>query len=313
MHVHRTLVTSLEAARREGYVSRNVAELVDPPRRRKSSRGALSATQARTVLSSTADDRLSSRWMMALLTGARQGECLGLRWRHIDLEQRQLDLAWQLQRVGLRHGCADVTACTEPHHRRPCPPECRKAARTAGRPHICIPADDKRLCNQICAKHVRACPANELDLPRDYDHVQLHGGLCLVAPKTTGSTRVIPIPAALLSSLHARRRGYEAERSAYDIDHDLVWPRLDGQPIEASDDAAAWHLALAAAGVPDVELHAARHTTSTLLLEAGVDVRVIEQIVGHSSAITTRGYQHVSLELARRALDALEDRIQIGG
>ena len=52
-------------------------------------------------------------------------------------------------------------------------------------------------------------------------------------------------------------------------------------------------------------LHAARHTTATLLLEQGVDAEVIKQILGHSQIVTTRGYQHVSLELARRAVDEL--------
>jgi mRNA-degrading endonuclease toxin of MazEF toxin-antitoxin module len=50
-------------------------------------------------------------------------------------------------------------------------------------------------------------------------------------------------------------------------------------------------------------LHEARHTTATLLLEAGVSEAVIIAIMGHSSIAVTRGYQHVSQTLARKAMD----------
>ena len=61
--------------------------------------------------------------------------------------------------------------------------------------------------------------------------------------------------------------------------------------------------------VPGYLLHEARHTTATLLLEAGVDTAIITAILGHSSIVTTRGYQHASQALARRALDDVAARL----
>ena len=60
--------------------------------------------------------------------------------------------------------------------------------------------------------------------------------------------------------------------------------------------------ALAAAGLPHVRLHSARHTTATLLLEAGVPLRTAQEILGQTQALTTARYQHPSLSLQAAAL-----------
>ncbi len=57
--------------------------------------------------------------------------------------------------------------------------------------------------------------------------------------------------------------------------------------------------------------HFARHTTATVLMELGVDAKVIGEIVGHVATRTTRGYQHVSSTAARHALEAIGDHFQI--
>ncbi|MGI8700441.1 MAG: tyrosine-type recombinase/integrase [Nocardioidaceae bacterium] len=79
--------------------------------------------------------------------------------------------------------------------------------------------------------------------------------------------------------------------------HDLVWPALDGRPASAAADLDEWKAlqATAAIGHPTGRFyvfHEVRHTTATLLLEAGVDQPVITAIMGHSSIVTSQGYQH---------------------
>lgn len=101
-------------------------------------------------------------------------------------------------------------------------------------------------------------------------------------------------------------------------EHGLVWPRDCGRPQKADTDLAEWHALQDEVGVRHASgryyhLHEARHTTATLLLEAGVSEAVVIAIMGHSSIITTRGYQHVSQALARRALDDVAARLQLDG
>jgi integrase len=42
----------------------------------------------------------------------------------------------------------------------------------------------------------------------------------------------------------------------------------------------------------------------------GVDPEVIKAILGHSSIVTSRGYQHVSQTMARKAMEGLAERLQ---
>jgi integrase/recombinase XerD len=45
-----------------------------------------------------------------------------------------------------------------------------------------------------------------------------------------------------------------------------------------------------------------RHTAATLLLEEGVDIRVVQRLLGHQSISTTEIYTHVSDQSLRKAL-----------
>ncbi|WP_408638083.1 tyrosine-type recombinase/integrase [Nonomuraea corallina] len=51
-----------------------------------------------------------------------------------------------------------------------------------------------------------------------------------------------------------------------------------------------WKAILKQAGVRDVRVHDARHTAATLLIEQGVNIRVVQQVLGHTRVTTTERY-----------------------
>jgi integrase len=61
----------------------------------------LTLAEARKVLAILGDQpaNMAARWLCALLQGMRQGECLGLRWEDVDLENRRIHVEQELYRV----------------------------------------------------------------------------------------------------------------------------------------------------------------------------------------------------------------------
>src|SRR6266567_3535724 len=88
--IHGLLHSALDNAVRWNLVSRNVTELVTPPRLEKREREPLTLEQAQKLLEVAHGDRLEVLLVLALTTGMRRGEMLALRWADIDFEGKSL-------------------------------------------------------------------------------------------------------------------------------------------------------------------------------------------------------------------------------
>lgn len=154
-------------------------------------------------------------------------------------------------------------------------------------------------CDGKCRyKRAGNCPQRKIVTPANFEMRDVVGGLRLVRPKTKAGWRVIPIVEPLRAVL------LDAYEKAGRPTAGLVFTDATGGPLTPEDDFQAWKALRGRAGLA-ARRHDARHAAATLLLALGVDPKVIQQILGHSSAVTTQLYQHVDLTMAREALTRL--------
>jgi site-specific recombinase XerD len=306
LQIHRIISRALKIAWKRGKVTQNVASLVDAPIGEEVDIEPLDGAEARRILATAAARPNGARWSVALAVGIRQAEALGLRWQYVNLDEGTIEVGWQLRRARYRHGCDDPAQCTAKRHRRPCPPRCRKhkhrdncSRDCVARGHRC-PAV-KRPCPPDCTGHSRECPQRT---GGGWQFTRRKG----VKPGRGKAKLVLALPAPLVAQLRAHRREQAAERLAAGEDWqdwDLVFCTPIGAPIDSRDDWADWHELLRLASVRPARVHDARHTAATLLLEQGIDIRVVQQILGHSQLSQTERYTHVTRALSTDAANRM--------
>ncbi len=98
--VHKTLHKALKRAVRWGLIPRNVSDAVDAPRPSKPEIMPLNAKQLNRFLHAAKDDRLFALYQLAMTTGLRLGELLGLHWKDVDLSRAVLSVNRTLTRTG---------------------------------------------------------------------------------------------------------------------------------------------------------------------------------------------------------------------
>ena len=159
-----TLSGVLKDAMREGIAQRNVCSLVDPPKDDSTPRDAYSRAEAEALLRvlSASPAKTESKWLLRLLNGVRQGECLGLEWERVNLDDAVLDISWQLQRIPWKHG--DNCGCAK---------KVNKAR----------------------------CPQKQPAVPDGYEYRPCYMGKWFTRPKTTTSMRIMPMAGRLADAM----------------------------------------------------------------------------------------------------------------
>lgn len=128
--------------------------------------------------------------------------------------------------------------------------------------------------------------------------IDLAGGSCFVHEGKGAKDRLIPLPTRLIPELRAwigdRREGILLPSRKWQA-------RLSVRAVQLLIARLAKRAGIARRVTP----HTLRHTFGTRLLEAGVDIRSVQELLGHSSVSTTMLYTHVSAERLRYAVDRL--------
>jgi integrase len=84
----------------------------------------------------------------------------------------------------------------------------------------------------------------------------------------------------------------------------------DGRPVQPEYLTHRFNTLVKELGLPPIRLHDLRHGAATLALASRTDLKVIQQMLGHSSIVTTADtYTSVLPETAHRAAQATADMV----
>jgi integrase len=139
------------------------------------------------------------------------------------------------------------------------------------------------------------------------------GRYILAETKTAYSRRTVALTQAAVDALAAHWQKQQVEKASmgdkYNDALDLVFPNgFGGIMIPHNITKRSFKRYLVKAGLSrETRFHDLRHTAATLLLASGVNVKVVSEMLGHSSvSITLSIYAHVLPHMQQSAVHAMD-------
>jgi integrase len=241
--IHSTLHKALDDAVRTGLVAKNVCDSVTLPRRIRREMQVLTPEQARKVVEAAKGSRMEALLLLALTTGMRRGELLGLKWEDITLDEH--------------NGSLQVR---------------RSMTRVAGH------------------------------------------GVVTSEPQTASSRRKIalsPFVVGVLKKHHVHQLEMRLQAGAKWMENNLVFCNVYGNFLHPARLYLLFQRVLMEAGVPRIRFHDLRHSAATILLSMGVNVKVVQEMLGHSRiSMTLDTYSHVLPGMQEEAVEKISGLFQ---
>jgi integrase/recombinase XerC len=121
--------------------------------------------------------------------------------------------------------------------------------------------------------------------------------------------RIVPIGRKALEAIKAyRQRLREESGISDDTNAPLFLNRNQGRLTVRSIARILDKIAKECGLLAPVSPHALRHTFATHMLDAGADLRIVQELLGHKSLSTTQKYTHVSIDRLMEAYDKAHPR-----
>jgi len=138
--------------------------------------------------------------------------------------------------------------------------------------------------------------------------LEFDGRRVLVPPKSAASVRIIALDAettAVLRRHRDRQLAHRLRMGRHYRDHGFVFAAPNGEPLHPDNLTRRFRRLVTQAGLPPVRLHDLRHGAATLTLAAGADLKVVQDLLGHSTIVLTADtYTSVLPEVHRQAAEA---------
>lgn len=243
--IHVVIHEALKHAVKWELTHRNAADAVDPPKAEREEAVPLTEQDVARLAEVLRNTYLYVPACIAVSTGLRLGEVLGLKWSDVDLKKGVITVreAQKLRREGYGKGSIRYSI--------------------------------------------------------DYGK-----------PKGKKGSGVIDIPATLAALLKRHRRQQKAERLSCGKlyqDNDLVCCCPDGSPINNSTFSSRFSSIAKKAGLM-ATFHTLRHTHASLLLAAGVNLKVVQERLRHANISTTGDiYAHLYPDAQKEAASKIDD------
>lgn len=240
--IHRVLRCALRQAYMMGLVVRNPLISIKCPKPTRKEMKILNEFQVRNLLLASKGTNLEALLHLAVTTGLRMGEIIGLKWEDLELNSATLKVQRQVQRV-------------------------------TGR------------------------------------------GLVFSQPKSAKSRRVIILGSTTIEKLklHYHQQHWSrliaGERWE---ENDLIFPNTVGKPMEQNRLLKEYKEILRQAGLPIIRFHDLRHTAATLMLQAGIHPKIVQETLGHADiSLTMNTYSHALPTLQKEAAEKMDELVSL--
>jgi integrase len=238
--IHTVLHLTLNQALKVGLIGRNPSDAVIKPKLVKKEMKTLTDTQVQTLLLAVRGTRHEVLYQLAVTTGMREGELLGLKWADLDWVTRQVKVQRQLQWISGQ-------------------------------------------------------------------------GLVFSEPKSIAGRRVIVVGTATIEKLREHHQRQQWERLAAGdrwVENDLIFATTIGTPSNWRSLYRSFKKLLQTSNLPNIRFHDLRHTAATLMLQQGINPKIVQERLGHSQiSLTLNTYSHVLPNMQEEAAEKLDQLI----
>ena len=144
---------------------------------------------------------------------------------------------------------------------------------------------------------------------KDYGDTPNKTKLVVEEPKTAKSKRIIPIFDYLEEILdRQKQQQIKDKENSYGLyeENNIIFATELGKMIDPGNFSRKFYKLIKEAGLPHANPHCLRHTFATRGLESGIDLKTMQELLGHSSILVTGDtYTHVLLDKKRNEINKL--------